>query len=415
MQDVRRASEGSDESELSDMSDDDGHSKVSEEYYEVEQIVDRRINPATQAFEYLVRFKGYSECYDLWLPASSFNMPLNCGSVSSFGRKGKWRTNIDESTSEHCSESPKRKLRKKFTQKPRSSKDHQNDTMHKSLASNVRITFIADQVVSFCVQGKDGEVAKRFEKAPSFVVHGRIYIAVQNFPKIVPISQYDVTIRSGTKDCCDPLTIQSLPPLSVYEHGAKALLKMVEKKGGNYCLKFASIGNFSRESLPILHNYYVLLRDIRKKFKEEKAFLEKYFKSGISEKGKETQCHSIQANCHSCLLLARRNGINLSVDHVTCLTGERYLIDNVINYLMNIFVEEGNTLSGKNTCLAVDSILLCCSERIIGSSVRNSCFDKNVTQLTTILFPAHLKENSHWGLCKIDVQAKSVFFMMVSP
>ena len=60
MQDVRKASEGSDESELSDMSE--GHSKVSEGYYEVEQIVDRRINPATQAFEYLVRFKGYSEC-----------------------------------------------------------------------------------------------------------------------------------------------------------------------------------------------------------------------------------------------------------------------------------------------------------------------------------------------------------------
>ena len=152
----------------------------------------------------------------------------------------------------------------------------------KSLASNVGITFIADQDASFCVQGKAGEVAKLFEKAPGFL----LYVAVQNFPKIVPI-------RSGTKDCCDPLTIQSLPPLSVYEHGAKALLKMVEKKGGNYCLKFASIGNFSRESLPILHNYYVLLRDIRKKFKEEKAFLEKYFKSGISEKGKETLVNAI--------------------------------------------------------------------------------------------------------------------------
>ena len=283
----------------------------------------------------------------------------------------------------------------------------------KSLASNVGITFIADQDVSFCVQGKAGEVAKLFEKAPGFL----LYIAVQNFRKIVPISQHDVTIRSGTKHCCDPLTIQSLPPLSVYEHGAKVLLKMVEKKGGNYCLKFASIGNFSRESLPILHNYYVLLRDIRKKFKEEKAFLEKYFKSGISEKGKETLVNAILYRRTSTpVLLARRNGINLSVDQVTCLNGERYLTDNVINYLMNIFVEEGNTLSGKNTCLAVDSILLCCSERIIGSSVRNSCFDKNVTQLTTILFPAHLKDNSHWGLCKIDVQAKSVFFffMMVS-
>ena len=346
-------------------------------------------------------------------------MPLNCGSVSSFGRKRKWRTNIDESTSEHCSESPKRKLRKKFTPKPRSSKDHQNDfkkKRSKSLASDIDITFNAHQDVSFCVQGKAGEVAKLFEqdlkeRSTRFCC-SRADIAVQNFPKIVPISQHDVTIRSGTKDCCDPLTIPSLPPLSLYEHGAKALLKIVEKKGDNYSLRFASIGNFSRESLPILHNYYVLLRDIRKKFKEEKAFLEKYFKRGISEKGKETQCHSIQANCHSCLSLARRNGINLSVDQVTCLTGERYLTDNVINYLMNIFVEEGNTLSGKNTCLAVDSILLCCSERIIGSSVRNSCFDKNVTQLTTILFPAHLKDNSHWGLCKIDVQAKSVFFFL---
>ncbi|CAH3018812.1 unnamed protein product [Porites evermanni] len=135
MQDVRKAGEGSGESELSDMSE--GHT-----------------------FEYLVRFKGYSECDDLWLPASSFNMPLNYVSVSSFGRKRKWRTfNIDESISDHCSESPKRKVWKKFTQKPRSSKDHQNDSEKKrpkSLASNVGITFIADQDVSFCVQGKAG-------------------------------------------------------------------------------------------------------------------------------------------------------------------------------------------------------------------------------------------------------------------
>ena len=414
MQDVRKASEGSDKSELSDMSE--GHSKVSEGYYEVEQIVDRRINPATQAFEYLVRFKGYSECDDLWLPASSFNMPLNYVSVSSFGRKRKWRTNIDESTSEHCSESPKRKLRKTFTQKPRSSKDHQNDSKKKrpkSLASNVDITFIADQDVSFCVQGKAGEVAKLFEKdlkeRSTRFCCSRADIAVQNFPKIVPISQHDVTIRSGTKDCCDPLTIQSLPPLSLYEHGAKALLKIVEKKGDNYSLRFASIGNFSRESLPILHNYYVL-KDIRNKFKEEKAFLEKRL-SGISEKDKETLVNAIlYRRTATPALLARRNGIDLSVDQVTCLIGERYLTDNVINYLMSIFVEEGKTLSGKNTCLAADSILLCCSERIIGSSVRNPCFGKNVTQLTTILLPTHLKENSHWGLCKIEVPAKSVFF-----
>lgn len=110
----------------------------------------------------------------------------------------------------------------------------------------------------------------------------------------------------------------------MYEHGAKALLKMVEKKGDNYCLRFASIGNFSRESLPILHNYYVL-RDIRNKFKEEKAFLEKSL-SGISEKDKETLVNAIlYRRTATPVLLARRNGIDLSVDQVTCLIEERYL------------------------------------------------------------------------------------------
>ena len=98
-------------------------------YYEVEQVVDGRLNPLTQTFEYLVRFKGYSESDDLWLPASSFNMPVNYVSVSRYGRKRKSGT--DENA-----RAPKQKYTKSFHQTFRSSTHDQGGKSVK--ASNSR-------------------------------------------------------------------------------------------------------------------------------------------------------------------------------------------------------------------------------------------------------------------------------------
>ena len=103
---------------------------------EVEQVVDRRLNPLTQTFEYLVRFKGYSESDDLWLPASSFNMPVNYVSVSRFGRKRKSCTNIDESGTDENAGAPKQKYTKSFHQTFRSSTHDQGGKSVK--ASNSR-------------------------------------------------------------------------------------------------------------------------------------------------------------------------------------------------------------------------------------------------------------------------------------
>ena len=85
-------------------------------YYEVECIIDRRVNPLTQVFEYLVRFKGYSASDDMWLPASSFNMPVDYVSVSSYGKKRQSCTNFDESVDEKSSGVAKRRLTKSSTQ-----------------------------------------------------------------------------------------------------------------------------------------------------------------------------------------------------------------------------------------------------------------------------------------------------------
>ena len=160
--------------------------------------------------------------------------------------------------------------------------------------------------------------------------------------------------------------------------------------------------------MPVLHNYYVFW-DIKKNFKVEKEFLERDA-SGISAKEKETLKMILYQRNPRGKFFAERNRIQLTIDQVTCLIGERYLNDNVINYLMNIFEKEGNLLLGRNACLAVDSLLLNCSKSTISQSIRRCCCGKDVTQLEIIVIPTHLQHASHWGLAKIEVKTKAVFF-----
>nr|XP_006825513.1 PREDICTED: tripartite motif-containing protein 2-like [Saccoglossus kowalevskii] len=55
-----------------------------EETLEVENIIDQRINKSNECPEFKVRFKGYSEDGDQWLPASEFNQTINFTTTSSY-------------------------------------------------------------------------------------------------------------------------------------------------------------------------------------------------------------------------------------------------------------------------------------------------------------------------------------------
>ena len=79
-----------------------------------------------------------------------------------------------------------------------------------------------------------------------------------------------------------------------------------------------------------------------------------------------------------------------------------------VNYLMKIFEEERNNRLGRNSCLAVDSLLFSCSNSTISKSIKQ-CNGKDDTE--TILIPTHFQHASHWGLAKIEVKTKSIFFL----
>ena len=81
----------------SDLDGDEKEDLLSHGFYEVDDIVERRINSKTHEFEYRVRFRSYTES-DVWLSASSFNRPVDFASSSRYGRKRFHKTNVDEAS-----------------------------------------------------------------------------------------------------------------------------------------------------------------------------------------------------------------------------------------------------------------------------------------------------------------------------
>ena len=66
-----------------------------DDFYEIDNVLERRLSKDTLTYEYRVRFKGYGSEDDMWLPASYFNRAVNYESVSTFGRKRKHKIDPD--------------------------------------------------------------------------------------------------------------------------------------------------------------------------------------------------------------------------------------------------------------------------------------------------------------------------------
>ena len=96
---------------------DNSSSELDDEFFEVEDVLDRRLSKDTLCYEYKVRFKGYGSEEDMWLPSSFFNRPIQFQSTSKFGRKRKH--NLDP---ENAVEVKKKKSFDKSEPKERNSK-----------------------------------------------------------------------------------------------------------------------------------------------------------------------------------------------------------------------------------------------------------------------------------------------------
>ena len=119
-------------------------------YYEVEDILDKKIDKSTHEELYLVSFKGYNESENAWLPGATFKHPVQFYSRSSRGRRRVHKTFgsnfVDETMTKGSKINKKRKCtdieektnemkkRKKDNQQIKHDNNHIIDTLSEQMA-----------------------------------------------------------------------------------------------------------------------------------------------------------------------------------------------------------------------------------------------------------------------------------------
>ncbi len=122
------------------------HASNREEYYEVEKILEVRINKTFHTEEYKVRFKGYDSSDDLWLPSSAFRQPVSFETISKRGRirKHKMKDEHEEEADHQPAKKMKtpisRKRKKPIKQKRKAPKKCDGSKFRKNLPEITQVT-----------------------------------------------------------------------------------------------------------------------------------------------------------------------------------------------------------------------------------------------------------------------------------
>ena len=101
-----------------------------DDFYEIDDLLERRLCKDTLTYEYKVRFKGYSSDDDMWLPGSYFNRAIKFESLSKFGRKRKHKIDPDAAR-EPSNKKTKTCEGKQDARKTRCEEDKQRDQQEK--------------------------------------------------------------------------------------------------------------------------------------------------------------------------------------------------------------------------------------------------------------------------------------------
>ena len=367
-------------SKESDIEEDEKLDLLQHGFFEVDDIIDRRINSKTHEYEYRVRFRGYAESDDVWLPASSFNRPVDFSSSSRYGRKRFHKTNVDEAHNplpgvEKVKSSRNGEGVKQPRERPRTKRVHRDTRAHPEIESKSRVKPVAE--VAPCASPKDDTnipstimpdaplpsdvciLSSESDDDPKSPIHSltntstsrlqadllkstgrfsspRMAIASYPTPPVQICNTFRLFLLNGSNIAfADPFAVDWLPAERVLNRASKSL--HAEENSDACAVEFDGLGHFNVQSLRVLQNYFAFKAVAKKALFEEKWLLEETHGVSPSER-----LHLL----NTVLYLSPKSGL-VSVDDLTTLCGERYLNDKVIDYLLNLFEERANSAAGK--------------------------------------------------------------------
>ena len=499
-------------------------SGLEEEFFEVEEVLERRLSKDGLCYEYKVRFKGYGPEDDMWLPASFFNRPIQFESISKSGRKRRHTVdpeNVIESSkksrrSENGHNKPKvsvssnkikrakevktkskstksaapeeqqmstsrnntrKSLRKRnrsrvckdkgkrfrsslektsslFSDKEPESTARESDTKHgntdptkrgkekkewqckaedfperpyckgntsaessQALPTNTMPNLSSDSshfakatnstvlTVDDVCEDSDAKLgsdilADVLRSNDNFCSPRRL-LSEAIYPEVDRnLTSYKL-VNSGI-DLTNPITVTRLPPQSV-------LLEIENNSNktnsSSVAFQFPFYGTFDREGIRVLGRFH-LMKSLRKQVQFEKTWLKKAFEN-LKYQQEVTDALLDRWNKDERFLACHGN-YQITSQTLSLLAGERYLSDEIINFLIQKYCDKANETSEKNGVLILLPSFLS-TGTVLRNVVQRLSLLNDMERVKYMFLPVHMNE-SHWGLAVFSAEEKIVYF-----
>ena len=507
-------------SDTADESCGPSSSPIDDEFYEVEDVIDRKLSKDAHCYEYKVRFKGYGSEDDMWLPASFFNRAIHFDSTSKFGRKtkhtvdpenvmegnkrAKRRASYKRGTDAFGSE--KREKQNKGKQLKRRKNTKENGGVSRPSASNSSVTEPKAREVSSETDGdivegttngtrhsktkvssdsssvqpkqslpsgnrnvaqtkksKKGNKGKLFRSSnlvqeqkvyttsmgsvssekdipgasqatPLNVIvvedsktgqgrtrgngiladvvrsndnflHPRRLLSQASYPRVDGTLTTFEEVADSVSRLTNPTQVTAIPPQSVLSEIEGELNK---SNSSQVCFKFPGYGIFDREGIRVLGRFHEI-----KSLKRQVQFEEKWLKQAFSGVGYErevTEALLDRWNKDDSFLASYGN-YKITSQVLSSLVGERYLCDEIINFLIQKYRDRANAMENQGGLK-----ILLPSFLSIGTVLRNVVerlsLIHDMERVEQMFLPVHLHQ-SHWGLGVLSVRENTVAFDMM--
>ena len=229
----------------------------------------------------------------------------------------------------------------------------------------------------------------------------RLILGETTFPEV------DDTLRTYEKenitDCTltDPLEVEKVPPLSIIHE-----IEGEFRNKSNLVVKFPLYGNFDREGVRILKRFH-RLKGLCKEVQFEKKWLQSTF-SAKDPMLQEEVTHAlldrwnIQGN-----YLATYGNYRITSQEVSLLCGERYLSDEILNFLVEKYCGKSNQEKQVEQNILLPSFLS--TGDVLRNMVERICLGKDMGLVKNMFLPVHMNM-CHWGPAVFSVVEQTVFF-----
>lgn len=222
------------------------------------------------------------------------------------------------------------------------------------------------------------------------------------FPEVDhTLVDYEICTSYGTL-ITDAVNVRRLPPLSVLKQVNDEIRRSNSRTS---IAKFHLYGNFDSEGIRILQRFH-RLKGLRREIRFEKTWLKTAF--AASKFGEEVTHALLDRWNNDDTYLAVYQNYRITSQELSLLCGERYLSDEIINFLTLKFCEMAN--KSKEACQYILLPSFLSSGCVLRNVVESICLQNDMEQVVTMFLPVHMADACHWGLAVFSVTEQAIFF-----